>query len=212
MSRNFIFTLILLLSLAFIGSSFLLRKEKQNVLTSEERTFLVNLLENSLTKFERCVADLTEAQLAFRPAKNKWTIAECIEHICLAELRFPQIVGEELQKPAEPARRKKIKVNNEQIIRRLTNRRWRAKAPEIFTPSGRFATIEDAKNTFRNQRLQTINYVLTTNDDLRNHFWRHPATGVVDLYQTMVLMSAHLERHLAQIEEIKVYKSFPTKK
>jgi hypothetical protein len=59
------------------------------------------------------------------------------------------------------------------------------------------------------KRQATIEYIKTTQNDLRNHFWKHPATGVVDLYQTLILMSAHLERHTAQIEEIKSAKRFP---
>jgi uncharacterized damage-inducible protein DinB len=184
-------------------------KAQNSLLMPEERTFLVELLQASLAKFDKSIANLTEEQLKFRISSNKWTIAECAEHICLAELHFPQIVREELQKPVAPERRKKIKITNEKIIARLTNRRWKAKSPEIFKPSGKFLTIEETINAFRLQRNKTIDYVNTTNDDLRNHFWKHPATGVVDLYQTMILMSAHLERHTAQIEEIKAFKDFP---
>ena len=62
---------------------------------------------------------------------------------------------------------------------------------------------------FKKQRLKTIEYIKTTNDDLRNHFWKHRLTGTIDLYQTILLMSAHLERHLAQIEQIKKTAAFP---
>ncbi len=180
-----------------------------SVLTAEERIFLTTLLNKSLAKFDESIVNLAEAQLNFRPSKDKWTIAECIEHITLAEAHFPQILKEELQKPAEPERRKKIKITNDKIIARLTNRRWRAKSPEIFKPSGRFASVEETINAFKMQRNKTIDYINTTNDDLRNHFWKHPATGVVDLYQTIILMSAHLERHIAQIEEVKAFEDFP---
>jgi hypothetical protein len=177
-----------------------------NAISEAERLFLTDLLDQSLAKFDKSIANLADKQLNFRSSKNEWTIAECIEHICLAELRFPQIVQEEL---AKPAKRKKIKITNEKITTRLINRRWKASAPEIFKPTGRFATVKEAVDTFRTQRLKTIDYVKVTNDDLRNHFWKHPATGVIDLYQTIILMSAHLERHIAQIEEIKMSNDFP---
>ena len=178
-------------------------------LTEEERKFLTTLLQQSLAKFDQSIANLTPAQFQFRPSPKKWTVAECIEHVCLAELHFLQIVKEELSKPAEPNKRKKVKISNEKIIARLTNRGWRVRAPEIFKPSGKFSSVEEAIATFRSQRLKNIAYVDTINEDLRNHFWKHPATGVIDLYQTMVLMSAHLERHIAQIEEIKGNKNYP---
>lgn len=182
---------------------------QNNTLTTEEREILTNLLKQSLTKFEKSISNLTTAQFQYRPSKSDWTIAECVEHVCLAELHFPQIVKEELSKPADPKRRKKIKVSNEKIIARLTNRRWKANAPEIFKPSGKFTSVQEAVETFQTQRLKTIDYVNVTSDDLQNHFWKHPATGVIDLYQTIILMSAHLERHIAQIEEIKASTNFP---
>lgn len=83
MSKNFIFTLVFLLSSAFTGSSFLLLKEKQSLLTSEERAFLVNLLEKSMKKFETCVADLTEEQTEGR--------------VCLCLIEAPSMATQELR-------------------------------------------------------------------------------------------------------------------
>jgi hypothetical protein len=200
---KYIFTF---LSICFSSSCF---AQNLSVLSTEERKFLVEMLQASLAQFDSSIANLTEAQFNFRPSKKEWTIAECIEHVCLAELQFPQIVKEELAKPANPTQRKEIKITNEKIAKRLKFRGFKANAPEIFKPSGRFVTVEEAISTFRNQRLKTIDYVNVTNDDLRNHFWTHRATGIIDLYQTLILMSAHLERHLAQIEEVKSDKKYP---
>jgi hypothetical protein len=91
----------------------------------------------------------------------------------------------------------------------MTSRRWKAKSPEIFKPTNKFATANEAITAFQNQRMQTIAYVEATKDDLRNHFWKHPLTGKIDLYQTLLLMSAHLERHIEQIENIKSSINFP---
>lgn len=175
----------------------------------EERDFLLAQLKTSLAKFNHAIADLTVEQFNYRFSENRWTIAECIEHITLSELRFPIIVREELLKPANPDHRKKIQVNEVDIINRLTNRNGRVNSPEKLIPTGKYPDIQDAINTFRKQRELTIEYINSTTDDLHNHFWNHPATGVVDLYQTIVLMSAHLERHIKQIEEVKLAKDFP---
>jgi len=62
---------------------------------------------------------------------------------------------------------------------------------------------------FVKARRSTIDYVSTTQDDLLNHFWQHPATGTIDLYQSILLISAHAQRHILQIEEIKASANFP---
>jgi tRNA A37 threonylcarbamoyladenosine synthetase subunit TsaC/SUA5/YrdC len=91
----------------------------------------------------------------------------------------------------------------------MLSRIWKAKSLEIFKPTGCFTSSEEAIKTFQEQRTKTLQYVNTTSDDLRNHFWKHPLTGTIDLYQTLILMSAHLERHIDQIEKVKAASNFP---
>lgn len=114
-----------------------------------------------------------------------------------------------MQKPANPNLRRKIKIQDDEIKPKMTNRKWKAKSPENFQPSNKFTSTKEAITTFQNQRTQTMAYVATTKDDLRNHYWKHPLTGKIDLYQTLILMSAHLDRHIEQIENIKLMKNFP---
>jgi uncharacterized damage-inducible protein DinB len=167
-----------------------------------------DILSQSLNKFNASINNLSEAQLNFRPEPNKWTIAECIEHITLAELEFIKILEREMQKPANPDLRNKINIQDDEIQPKMTSRKWKAKSPEIFNPSNKFTNTNDAITAFQKQRTQTILYVESTKDDLRNHFWKHPLTGKIDLYQTLLLMSAHLERHIEQIENVKLTKGF----
>ena len=54
-----------------------------------------------------------------------------------------------------------------------------------------------------------MDYVRTTNDDLRDHFGPHPTLGTLDGYQWILLISAHSERHTKQIEEVKADPNFP---
>ncbi|MCC5944710.1 MAG: DinB family protein [Bernardetiaceae bacterium] len=178
-------------------------------LTNIERKEVYQVLSNSLELLDNTLLGLNEQQLNYRSAPHKWTIAECIEHIALAELEFSQILAKEMQKPPNPSKRSKIKIRDVQIQPKMTNRKWRAKSPEVFKPTHRFETAQEALETFQNQRKTTLAYLKTTKDDLRNHFWRHPLTGPIDLYQTLLLMSAHLERHVVQINDIKSNVNFP---
>jgi DinB superfamily len=180
-------------------------------LTEKEKTKMKEILNNSMLKFNEATQNLTEVQLNYRLSENKWTIAECIEHITLAELEFSKILEKEMQRPADPKLRKKIKIQDNEIQPKMTNRKWKAKSPEVFKPSNKFANIQEAIVTFQNQRNKTLIYIESTKDDLRNRYWKHPLTGKIDLYQTLLLMSAHLERHIEQIQSIKLSSKFPTK-
>ncbi len=178
-------------------------------LTEMEKTKMKNILNSSLMKFNGTVSYLSETHLNFRPAPEKWTIAECIEHISLAELEFPNILEREMQKPANPSSRSKICIEDDEIQPKMTSRKWKAKSPEKFKPSNKFSNPKEVITAVQIQRSRTIIYIETTKDDLRNHYWKHPLIGEIDLYQTLLLMSAHLERHIAQIENIKSSDGFP---
>jgi hypothetical protein len=184
-------------------------EESTPKLSQIERNKMIDLLNNSLQKFNTSIYNLSESQLNFRSSKGKWTIAECIEHITLAELEFPKILAQKLSNPAQPKLRKKVKIQDEEIQPKMTSKSWKAKSPEIFKPSHKFNNSIQAIAAFRAQRNQVINYIETTKDDLRNRYWNHPLTGTIDLYQTLILMSAHLERHIDQIENIKKSSAFP---
>lgn len=178
-------------------------------LTEIEKAKIKAILNSSLIRFNSTVNNLSEAQLNFRTAAAKWTIAECIAHITLAELEFPKIIQAEMQKPSNPDLRSKISIEDEEIEPKMTSKTWKAKSPEIFKPSNKFSNVKEAIITFQKQRIKTISYIEATKDDLRNHYWKHPLTGKIDLYQTLLLMSAHVERHIEQIENIKSSIGFP---
>ncbi len=178
-------------------------------LSEIEKSKMKDILNSSLIKFNSTVNNLSEAQLKFRPATDKWTIAECIEHITLAELEFPTILEREIQKPTNPDLRSKISIKDDEIQPKMTSKKWKAKSPEIFKPSSKFANPKEAITAFQIQRNKTITYIASTKDDLRNRYWKHPLTGKIDLYQTLLLLSAHLERHIEQIENIKASVTFP---
>ncbi|MBX9782475.1 MAG: DinB family protein [Chitinophagaceae bacterium] len=197
--------LILLLSALLVSSHF----SSTNALTEAERKYAVEMLQNSREKLLAELDGLTATQLNFKPAPDKWSIAEVVEHIGLAEMGIGQIVQQTLKAPVDSAKRKEIKVTDEQIRLVLTNRTGKVKSPEIIKPTDRFPEIKQAISFFTTARNKNIEFIKSTQEDLRNRYWQHPATGVIDLYQTILLISAHCERHTAQIKEIKADSNFP---
>jgi hypothetical protein len=58
-------------------------------------------------------------------------------------------------------------------------------------------------------RVTKIEYIKTTNDDLRAHSFGK--TEPIDSWQWMLEISTHAERHIQQIREIKADPNFPKK-
>jgi hypothetical protein len=63
---------------------------------------------------------------------------------------------------------------------------------------------------FKIAREKTIMYVKNNNDPLKNHVVSHPSLGELTAYQWLVMIPAHANRHLAQLEEVMAMKEFPT--
>ncbi len=172
-------------------------------ITQTERDQLILTLRTSMNKLEDALAGLKEYKFYKKSEPNSWSISECLEHLALAERKFPDIVKEQMSKAPAPELRSKIRIKDEEIRPRMTSRNWKARSPEVFRPSGQFKDAQAALEAIRNQRKSTIEYATSSRDALRYHYWRHPLTGQIDLYQTLLLMSAHMERHTEQIMRIR---------
>ncbi len=184
--------------------------DKSNlILTPEQRKFATEYLQTTKQEFLKSIEGLTDEQLNFKVKATKWCIMDCAEHIALAEQTLFSVVQKSLSEPADSLIKKHLRMTEKKIIKRLTFRLIKVKAPEVIKPSGKFTTIEAIKQAFETQRDSAIQYVATTYAPLHYHFWKHPATGKIDLYQTIILMSAHTKRHILQIEEVKKHSKFP---
>jgi uncharacterized damage-inducible protein DinB len=184
-------------------------KDSVEVITQAQRAYAIAELQRTKSLLIQELKGLSDKQLKFKSAPDKWSIAEIVEHIALAENGIFQITQTTLKAPADSSKRKEIKVTEAEIKKRLTNRTTKVQSPEIIKPTGKFPSANAAYQTFANCRDATIEYISTTNDDLLNHFWQHPATGTIDLYQTILLIAAHSERHILQIIEVKNDINFP---
>lgn len=171
--------------------------------TPAERQQLIKTLQASLKGLENAIAGLDEYKFYKKPSPQSWSIAECLEHLALAERKFPTIVQEQIRLGPKPELRSKVKIKDDAIRPRMTSRKWKARSPEVFRPSGQFNTANEAMQAIRSQRAATLKYAEISIDAWRYHYWRHPLTGSIDLYQTLLLMSAHMERHTEQIMRIR---------
>ena len=182
----------------------------QPTLSPEERAAALKSLQATHDAFLQSIAGLSEKQWRFKPAADRWSIAEVSEHITVAEGMILGLVQEKIMSgPATPEKRAEVKVTDVQILTLVPDRTHKAQAPDFLKPTGRFATREETVKAFEQARKATMDYVGTTNDDLRDHFAPHPLLGMMDAYQYVLLISAHSERHTKQILEVKADPNFP---
>jgi hypothetical protein len=196
---------ILLLAIAM-----LMTPRADQPLTQAERDHAIAELESSRKVFLEATSGLSEAQWNFKPALDRWSVAECAEHIGVTEAFILKMITEQaLKGPAEPGKRTEVQGKDSSIMVTAVDRSAKFKAPEVIQPARRWATSgEITKNVLEN-RARTIEFVGTTQEDLRDHFMDHPVFKTLDTYQWILLTSAHMRRHTAQILEVKADPNFP---
>lgn len=183
-------------------------------LTKEERTYLAQYLRETREKFLKELADLSDTQMKFKPDAKSWSVFDIAEHLAKGEDVIFSLVTERIMKsPAQPELKgeKGPRIKDLAVVMYLTNRATnKLQAPEPVQPSGKFATKAEIITSFEKSRARTINYIETTEDDLRGHF-RENGIGVIDGYQWLLVVAAHTDRHLEQMREVKTHPNFPKK-
>jgi uncharacterized damage-inducible protein DinB len=203
-------TLVLVVLAALMTVSGWAQSSPPTTLSPEERDFALKNLQMTHDKFLQSIAGLSEKQWTFKPGPDRWSVAEVAEHITVAESAiFGLIQKQVMASPAAPEKRDQVKGKDEIILQRMPDRNHKAQAPEFLRPTGRWPTEADLTKAFEESRKVTMDYVRTTSDDLRDHFFDHPVFGTMDGYQWLLLLSSHSARHTAQIEEVKADPNFP---
>jgi len=174
-----------------------------------QRDFAVNSLQESRKAFLDSIAGLSEAQWKFKPAADRWSIAEVAEHVILTEAFLFGIEQNALKSPAV-ADRKADRAVDEALLSEMADRTTKRESPPEIGPTGRYQNPNAAARAFKEARGRTLEYVRTTQDALRAHV---AAVGPVtrDAYQILLMIAGHGNRHVAQINEVKADAGYPKK-
>ena len=155
----------------------------------------------------RSVEDLGGADAARRPAPERWSIAEILEHVALVEsgvvgllhavLRKADSAGGSERSEGEPF----PPVSLKEFVEQAATRKYQA--PQTAVPSGS-ATVADslARLAETRDRLENLRPLVERLDCARM-LYPHPAFGPLNLYQWLAFVGVHQSRHRRQIEAVK---------
>lgn len=178
------------------------------MLTDRERQRALDSLTKSRQTLLDAVDGVSETQARWKPAPERWSIFEYVEHLAVADDALIALIERSLKTPAQPETEEQRK-EREAKIRATPIPRGANRAPEAMQPSGRFGTLADAVSAFLAARDRSLDYARVTTDDLRSHFSTHPVLGPLDCYQWLTGNAHHAETHAAHIRELRSDPSFP---
>ncbi|HET6178428.1 MAG TPA: DinB family protein [Candidatus Sulfotelmatobacter sp.] len=176
--------------------------------TQAEKDSALQYLESTKTNLLEATRGLSEAQRSFRPAPDRWSVAQIMEHIATSE----DFVRDSLLKekvmaspPGQPDR--DVKKIDEAVMTMIPDRTHKAQAPDPLQPRNRFGSPDESLKHFLESRATTEQYLKTT-AGLRDHVMDGPV-GKMDGYDFILFIAAHCKRHTKQIEEVKADPNFP---
>ena len=177
-------------------------------LTQADRDRAVKYLESTRQGVQDATAGLSQAQWNFKPAPDRWSVAEVTEHIAAAEDFLRGMVTDQVMKaPPRPAG-EDVKAIDEMVLTAIPDRTHKAQAPEPLKPTNRFGSPEGSLKHFAESREQTLDF-LKKHDDLRDHASDSPMGKKLDAYEWILFVAAHSDRHTKQINEVKADPNFP---
>lgn len=159
---------------------------------------------------------LSEAQLNWKPAPDKWSIAQCLDHLTVAAKKFDSYFTVALARG-----RKKWRVNTAPAYRPSWMGGWLIKlvtpetgrnltAPKVFRPSE--SSIQGTLESFLEQQGRFIEFVRKTDGvDYNKTRLRSPVTPLIrySLADAYVVTVVHGQRHLAQARRVRETSGFP---
>jgi hypothetical protein len=177
-------------------------------MSQEDREHLLVHVEMTTQMVAEQVRGLSRAQLEYKASSDRWSIREVVSHLAVAEPDYWRDIQKALK--AEPDMNgKKSSASDADILWYGIDRVVHTKTGGGHEKVDTYKDLNVALGKFQALRATMIEYIKTTNDDMRAHSFgeRQP----IDCWQWMLEISTHAERHIQQIREIKNDPNFPKK-
>jgi hypothetical protein len=177
-------------------------------LTPADREKAVSYLESTRQGVIDATKGLSPAQWNFKSAPDRWSVAECTEHITAAEGFLRGLVIDKVMKSGPRPAGDDAAAADQMVLSKIPDRSVKQQAPDLLKPTNRFGSPEGSLKAFLESRSTTEEFLKNTND-LREHAIMSPLGKNLDGYEWVLFIAAHSERHTKQILEVKADPNFP---
>jgi hypothetical protein len=162
-------------------------------------------IDRTRARLLQTVEGLSDEQQGFRPAPEKWSVAQLCEHLSIVEGNVVRLAERLLGKAEESGRARAdgepfAPVSIEESVEQT--RAVKLNAPESVRP-GDSRPLADSLAAMRSTRA-ALHALRPRLERVDGHAARvpHPTWGPLNLYQWLLFIGAHEERHIAQIEAL----------
>jgi hypothetical protein len=169
-------------------------------LSDADRATLVAMLEQGQAETAALLAKAEGALFTTKPAADRWSAAEVLEHIAMTEEALFGSVEAALAAPEDPEGAQLIAAQPiANFSATIKDRSQRFQAPDMLRPSGG-KTREELVARYEAARAKTLELVRTTQADVVTHTGATPM-GKLTVHHFLTLIAAHNLRHNQQMAE-----------
>lgn len=142
---------------------------------------------------------LSDAQFNGKPDKNKWSIAQVCHHLVLVEEASIKAIAWGLKEVDHTQKDRKN-------VHLILDRTKKIKAPKIVEPDVKPFEVQQIIDLLNDSRKKLLTFLSTIEDKsiLAEKSVQHPALGELPLDQWIEQIYLHEQRHIEQIQEIKL--------
>jgi DinB superfamily len=186
----------------------------------ESREFLQTIAAEAARNSDaarQLVSGLSEDQLNWKPAPDKWSIAQCLDHLAVTSSKFGPYFTAALARahqrsPVASSPSYRSTLIGGWLIKQVVPETGRnLPAPKVFRPS-ESSSIHAALESFLEQQARFIEFVRETDGvDYNKTRVRSPVTPLMrySLADAFVVTVVHGQRHLAQARRVRETSGFP---
>ena len=166
---------------------------------------ILEYLDATRANLSNAVEDVPATRRNERPAAERWSVAEVLEHLNIIEGRISQMLAAKIAAAKAAGLGPEAETSSvlDSLNRtRIADRSQPVAAPEMLRPqaatdaSAMWAALQQSRAGLREAVLAGDGLALS---EITHH---HPVLGLINLYQWLLFVGSHEARHTAQIREI----------
>ena len=167
---------------------------------------------------KQLVAGLSDSQLNWKPTAERWSIAQCLDHLAISSAGYNELYAEAIERgkrkwPIQGSVAYRPSLIGGWLIKQLLPETTRKlPAPGIFKPPDSSA-IHGTLEKFLNQQSALLSFVSKARGlDYNKTRLRSPVTALIrySVADAFVINVVHAWRHLAQARRVREEPAFPT--
>ncbi|HEY5564150.1 MAG TPA: DinB family protein [Rhodothermia bacterium] len=173
---------------------------------------LIAELDESTDMLLAAIDGLTPEQWVYQESPERWSIAGVAEHLVKSEGALRGMLVDSVLAGDPSMEMPDSTMEGDQAVRAMMADRSTAyPTTPPLEPTGMYATPQEAAAAFEAARDETVEFLKSTNTDLRAHSGSL-AEGMapMDGAQWVIFIASHVKRHIAQIEQVKAHEGYPS--